>query len=155
MRFFPNNNIADSLFFSSHRRKKRKSPANVTPIQANNWKRIYFEISSDLRGFSPRDPKLALDFVLDDARVFLCGDLAVHDPGQPGPGHRRGHHGRSPTARHPREEDFLPSAARGLERTEKVPRSAGEGLCGGVSRESATWRDFIRQLGVRNPIWLE
>ena len=91
MRFFQNNNIADSLFFSSHRRKKRQSPANVTPIQANNWKRIYFEIPPTCAA-SARNPKLALDFVLDDARVFLCGDLAVVRPCSAGR--------RSPRVRH-------------------------------------------------------
>ena len=41
---------------------------------------------------SARDPKLALDFVLDDARVFLCGDLAVVRPCSAGR--------RSPRVRH-------------------------------------------------------
>ena len=155
MRFFQNNNIADSLFFSSHKRKNGSLRQTLHPFKQTTGKESISRFPPTCAA-SARDPKLALDFVLDDARVFLCGDLAVHDPGQPGPGHRRGHHGRSPTARHPREEDFLPSASRGLERAEEVPGAAGEGLCGGVRAgignlagfHSATWCSESHLAGV-------
>ena len=82
MRFFQNNNIADSLFFSSHRRKKRKSPANVTPIQANNWKRIYFEISSDLRGILDTENKSFLkmfsSLVIKEKTVYIIQTTRPH-----------------------------------------------------------------------------
>ena len=82
MRFFPNNNIADSLFFSSHKRKKRKSPATVTPIQANNWKRIYFEISSDLRGILDTENKSFLkmfsSLVIKEKTVYIIRTTRPH-----------------------------------------------------------------------------
>ena len=82
MRFFPNNNIADSMFFSSHKRKKRKSPANITPIQANNWKRIYFEISSDLRGILDTENKSFLKMVsplvINENTVYIIQTTRPH-----------------------------------------------------------------------------
>ena len=91
MRFFPNNNIADSLFFSSHKRKNGSLRQTLHPFKQTTGKESISRFPPTCAA-SARNPKLALDFVLDDARVFLCGDLAVVRPCSAGR--------RSPRVRH-------------------------------------------------------
>ena len=79
MRFFPNNNIADSLFFSSHKRKNGSLRQTLHPFKQTTGKESISRFPPTCAA-STRNPKLALDFVLDDAWVFLCGDLAVVRP---------------------------------------------------------------------------
>ena len=78
MRFFPKDNIADSLFFSSHK-KNGSLRQSLHPFKQTTGKE-YISRFPPTCAASDRNPKLALDFVLDDARVFLCGDLAVVRP---------------------------------------------------------------------------